>query len=230
MSGQGVPLSMAMKLVALIALNLALLLAGPEIPQYPPFLFPLVMLDIVLVQCVSLGRPLRAFHYTVLVVGLVASLALTWFTYVNAAPGQAGSLRIVETAIVTFEDLTGIPPWNRSDSFLELLAIAERCVTSALGVLLACVVASCVARRLSRRPPRTSSMGRLLASVFQGALIGLGVFTVIDLALEYSDLAPALAMRYLGLGLFIVGGGTSVPFLKRYRAPASPGGEPERRS
>ena len=66
----------AMKLVALSALNLALLRAASFLPEFPPALFALVMLDLLLVQCVILGHPLRVFHYTFLVAGLVASFTL----------------------------------------------------------------------------------------------------------------------------------------------------------
>jgi hypothetical protein len=68
-----------MKIIALIALNLALVIRSPYLPQSPPLLFALVMLDLVLVQSAILGRPLRAFHYTFLVVGLtVGSTPCTW--------------------------------------------------------------------------------------------------------------------------------------------------------
>jgi hypothetical protein len=73
---QGVPLSLLMKLVALIALDLAFLRVQPFLPQSPLQLFALVMLDLVMIQYFILGRRLGAFHYTFLIVGLVASLAL----------------------------------------------------------------------------------------------------------------------------------------------------------
>jgi hypothetical protein len=66
-----------MKFTALVALNLAALRALPMIPECPPFLFPVVALDIVLVQTVALGRPLRAFHYTCLIVGLLSTALIT---------------------------------------------------------------------------------------------------------------------------------------------------------
>ncbi len=54
-----------MKLIAIIALNLAVLRLVPEMRAgFPQCVFAIVMINLLLVQIVALGRPLRAFHYT----------------------------------------------------------------------------------------------------------------------------------------------------------------------
>jgi hypothetical protein len=215
-----------MKLIALIALNPAVLLRSPYLPQSAPLLFALAMLDLVLVQSVILGRPLRAFHDTFLVVGLVASIALTVFAYFNAPPDKIGSLRILETGVGAYRKITGTPPWNRRS--LEYLAIAERCVTSTLGVLLAWAAGLWVARRVKRRPPRPDSPVRRVASFFQGALIGLGVFTAIAFMVDYlvpgppAPHTPGPHVRWLGSAICALAGGTAVLLLKSRRDPEEP--------
>ena len=82
MSNQGISLSLLMKLVALIALDLAFLRVQPYRLQSPLFLFALVTLDLVIIQTFILGRRIGPFHYTFLIVGLVASSTL--HTFVNS--------------------------------------------------------------------------------------------------------------------------------------------------
>jgi hypothetical protein len=61
-SKQGVSLSLLMKLVALIALDLAVLRVQPYRLQSPLFLFALVTLDLVIIQTFILGHRLGPFH------------------------------------------------------------------------------------------------------------------------------------------------------------------------
>ena len=117
MSNQGISLSLLMKLVALIALDLAFLRVQPYRLQSPLFLFALVTLDLVIIQTFILGRRIGPFHYTFLIVGLVASSIL--HTFCNDG---------------LFHGITGTPTSRQSPGSL---AIADRCVTSTLGLLLA---------------------------------------------------------------------------------------------
>ncbi len=198
MSKQGVSLSLIMKLVALIALDLALLRVQPYRLQSPLFLFALVTLDLVIIQTVILSRRLGPFHYTFLIVGLLASLTLHMF--VNDG---------------LFHGITATPTSRRSSGSL---AIADRCVTSTLGLLLAWATGLWVARRTP------SSLPWRITSFFQGAMIGLGVFTVVLVTFNYSGRAPALLTPgqfayLLGLGLAICPllGGTAVLLLRGQR-------------
>ena len=200
MSKQGISLSLLMKLVALIALDLAFLRVQPYRLQSPLFLFALVTLDLVIIQTFILSRRLGPFHYTFLIVGLVASLTL----HTSFDNGL-------------FHAITGTPTSRQSPGSL---AIADRCVTSTLGLLLAWATGLWVARR----PP--SRLRRRITSFFQGALIGLGVFTVILVTFNFSGQAPALFTHgqfacLLGLGLAICPllGGTAVSLLRSQRDP-----------
>jgi hypothetical protein len=197
-SKQGVSLSLIMKLVALIALDLAFLRAQTYRLQSPLFLFTLVTLDLVIIQTFILSRRLGPFHYTFLIVGLVASLTLPMF-FNNGL----------------FHGITGTPTSRQSPGSL---AIADRCVTSTLGLLLAWATGLWMARR----PP--SRLPWRIKSFFQGAMIGLGVFTVVLVAFNYSGQAPALFSPgqfacLLGLGLAICPflGGTLVLLLRSQR-------------
>jgi hypothetical protein len=198
MSKQRVSLSLIMKLVALIALDLAFLRVQPYQLQSPLFLFALVTLDLVIIQTVILSRRLGPFHHTFLIVGFVATLTLHMF-FDNGL----------------FHGISGTPVSRQSPGSL---AIADRCLTSALGLLLACAFGRWVAHR------SPSGLPRRITSFFQGAMIGLGVFTVILVTFNYSGLAPALFTPgqfacLLGLGLAICPllGGMAVLLLRSQR-------------
>jgi hypothetical protein len=200
---QGVPLSLLMKLVALIALDLAFLRVQPFLPQAPLQLFALVMLDVVIIQYFILGRRLGAFHFTFLIVGLVASMALHTLCYDGL-----------------YHRITRPPTWRPQS--LGYFVIVDRCVTSALGLLLAWAAGLWAAHLVRTREPRPGRLCRRSKSFFQGALIGLGVFMVIVIMLNYSGQVPALLSPgeyfwLLGLGLAICPllGGTTVLLLER---------------
>ena len=191
MSKQGVSLSLTMKLVALIALDLAFLRVQPYRLQSPLFLFALVTLDLVIIQTFMLSRRLGPFHYTFLIVGLVASFTLHMF-FDNGL----------------FRGISGTPTSRQSPGSL---AIADRCVTSTLGLLLAWATGLWVARRPPIRLPWR------ITSFFQGATIGLGVFTVVLVTFNYSRQASALltpgqfaCVLALGLAICPLLGGTAV--------------------
>jgi hypothetical protein len=212
-SSQGVSLSLLMKLVALIALDLAFLRFQPFLPQSPLLLLALVTLDLIIIQYFILGRPLGTFHYTFLIVGLVASLSLHTFSF--------NSLHILETLIGLCQN----PTWKLQP--LESLAIADRCLTSTLVLLLAWAAGLWVASQVRLRQPRLGRRSRRIASFLQGALIGLGVFTVMVITLNYLGQAPAPRLSssqyvgLLGMGLAICPllGGTAVILLRSRRDP-----------
>ena len=62
---------------------------------FPPCVFAIVMINLLLVQIVALGRPLRAFHHTFLIVGLLSTGALIALAFTESSP-VPGSLRILE--------------------------------------------------------------------------------------------------------------------------------------
>jgi hypothetical protein len=121
-----------MKLVALIALDLAFLRVQPSRLQSPPFLFALVALDLVIIQFFILGRRFGPFHHAFLIMGLVASLTLHTFFHNGV-----------------FHGITGTPTNRPSPGSL---AIADRYVTSTLGLLMAWAAGLWAAHR--RNPER----------------------------------------------------------------------------
>jgi hypothetical protein len=88
MAGAKVTIALIMKFTALVALNLALF--PPRVAdralESPVFCFMLAALNVVVIQAVVLGRPLRTFHHTFLVVGILSSIALTVISYPWAGP------------------------------------------------------------------------------------------------------------------------------------------------
>jgi hypothetical protein len=210
-SSQGVSLSLLMNLVAVIALDLFFLRVHPFLPQSPLQLFALAMLDLVIIQYFILRRRLGSFHYTFLIVGLVASLVLHSLSF--------NSVHALETFIRLYQEISGGPTWKRKS--LGYLAIADRCVTSTLVLLLAWAGGLWVARQVRRRQARPGRRCRRIASFFQGALIGLGVFTVILITLNYlgQEQAPRFSpgqyvgLLRLGLTICTLLGGTAVMLL-----------------
>ncbi|WP_254053229.1 hypothetical protein [Singulisphaera sp. GP187] len=186
-------------------------------------MFALVLLDIVLVQSVILGRPLRAFHYTFLVVGLVASMALTVLAFMPTTSGKTGSLQILGTLIRWYESIAGNLSWNHP--IYQYLESAERCATSTLGLLMAWAAGLLVARLVDRWASQPGSRIRYFGSFFQGALIGLAVFTPIGLAIgswaEKSN-APQAFIRIIHgscLALVPLLGGCAANYLNHWRSP-----------
>jgi hypothetical protein len=126
--------------------------------------------------------------------------------------------------------ITAAPP--PSQRALEYVAIAERCVTSALGLLLAWAAGVWVARRARLRQPRPGSLGRRIASFFKGTLIGLAVFTAIVSPLDCYGPGPpppntnGQHLRWLGLAIFLLVGGLAVVSIESRRNPEEPVNRP----
>ena len=53
---------------------------------FPPFAFATVMIDLVLVQAVAFGRPLRALHYTFLIVGFLSTGVIIALAFSKSSP------------------------------------------------------------------------------------------------------------------------------------------------
>jgi len=172
--GRGLSIALVMRLTALVALNLAVLRLMPVIPESPPFLFALVVLDIVLVQAVALGRPLRAFHYTFLIVGVLSTGLITALAFRDSRP-VIGSLHILETIIQWHRAARGETGVVSPHMEFPRLASAERWVTGTIGLVPAWAAGVIVSRRMRQgRPP--GRRGRDIVAFLQGALIGLGFF------------------------------------------------------
>ena len=75
MAKASLSIACVMKLTALLAVDLAVIGSDPwGMLGWRGVLFPLLSLNMVLVQAFILGRPLRAFHYAFLTFGMVSSI------------------------------------------------------------------------------------------------------------------------------------------------------------
>jgi hypothetical protein len=135
-SGGRVSIAVVMKLTAIIALNLAILRAAPSmlLLAAPVFLFVVIVLDLALVQAVTFGRPLRAFYFTFLFVGIFWTGVITVLV-LRQSNTIAGSLRILETAIEHYRAVQGRSRVISPYVDFPMLLTAERWVTGTLGLL-----------------------------------------------------------------------------------------------
>lgn len=197
-------LSAWMKLVALMALDLALFQGVYRILLVPFVAFLLVALNVVVIRTALRGRGPGAFDAGFLVVGgayFVAATALMW-----PRPGRPfGSLGILQGGINLYRKVSGdlrIFRFNNTAFF----GMAEHIATTCLGLAMATVAGLLVAGFVRRWPGRGVAM---LAGVLQGAILGLGGFTLAVFLLAW--LAPSTPARAPGgwVGLVacpIVGG------------------------
>ena len=163
-----------MKLTALVAVDLALV-GGDTwwLLGIPVILILVVALNLALVQVFLLRRPLRAFHYTFMAVGMVSSIAFSVLVSdpnslgVNVAivwqhrgaNGVAWLARIYQEDYHTFRTILGL-----GAGFLTLLT------AWASGLLVAWV--------MRRRCQRLGGEARSSAPVVAGALAGFGLATI----------------------------------------------------
>ena len=176
MSSKRISIAVVMKLTAIIALNFAVLRLVPEMRAgFPSSVFAIVMINLLLVQAVALGRPLRAFHYTFLIVGFLSTGVIIALVFSISRP-VPGSLRILEAAIQHYRSVRG---QNRVISPLvefPMLPIAEAWLACILGLLPAWVAAVLVSWSMRRWCRLTTEWGRIAAGFLKGALIGFGLF------------------------------------------------------
>ncbi len=189
MSSQRFSIAVVMKLIAIIALNLAVLRVVPEMrAASPPSVFAIVMINLLLVQTVALGRPLRAFHYTFLIVGLLSTGVMIALAFSRSSP-VPGSLRILETVIHHYR---AIRVQSRVLSPLIkflMLPTAEAWLACILGLLPAWAAAVLASWTMRRPYRRKSEWGQIVAAFLKGALIGFGFFCV-GATLAYSFFGP----------------------------------------
>jgi hypothetical protein len=90
MRDQKITIALMMKWTALIALNLAILRSvSDRAAESPVFAFMIAAINVVVIQSVLLGRPLRTFHYTFLAIGTISSSAFTVLTAHWPTKGKA---------------------------------------------------------------------------------------------------------------------------------------------
>jgi hypothetical protein len=139
-----VSLAALMKLTALIASELALIGSDVRLLVHPIFLFGIVALNLVAIQGLILGRPLRAFHFTFLIVGVISSVMITVLIFTT------GFALVLVSLIRKAEAIFGVARVKR---FLNYVSVQEAslAVSPMIGALAVC---------LTNRPERTGGIGQ----------------------------------------------------------------------
>jgi hypothetical protein len=208
-SGKRVSIALAMRLTVIVALNLAMLRAVPDMSFFliPPIFFGIVLLDLALVLPVVFGRPLGTFYFTFLIVGVLSTSVITVLAaMLSSAPPL--SLHILETAIQHLRAARGQSRVVSLYDEFPMLVAAELWLTCILSVLPAWAAATLASWWLRRRRRRTSKWGQTVVAFLQGALIGLGFFVlgfwvVLYLVLARSDSALPRDLQYISLASLI---------------------------
>ena len=151
-----------MTLVVLVALDLTVVAATPQQVVIYPFLWLyLGLIDFLVLWKLILRRPLRASHYTCLIVSFVASVVLANLL-------AAGRLRLLSPLVLWLqhraEGITGVPP--------RPLLVGEFWVACLGSLTLGCTLGWAAARLERLR-------GWDIAAFFRGALLGLVVSCVV---------------------------------------------------
>jgi hypothetical protein len=205
MSAKRISISQVMMVVALAAVNLAVMRAARvDLLMMPvPCWIPLGFIDFLIIWKLILTRSLRAFHYTFLIVFVVAFCVMAILV-------DTGRLYPLGLLVRWYHHLTGAK--TNSISLAVFLRFGELWMAVFLSFTLACaigLVAACVERR----------RGWDIAAFLRGALIGLGISYLLSAVAHaaWGGAEPLFVQRIetasLGVGL-IVGGSLGLARLK----------------
>jgi hypothetical protein len=184
-----------MMLVALAAVNLAVTRAALEVDIYPQVLVVyLGSIDFLIIWKLILNRSLRAFHYTFLIVFLVAFVVMA-----NLVATER--LHPLGLLVRWYQQLSGEKTTSISLGFLRFGEIWMACF---LSFALACATGF-VAAWLERR------RGWDIAAFCRGALVGLGISSLFSIVAHAAwEGAEPLFVRWIVivvLGLSLILGG-----------------------
>jgi hypothetical protein len=195
-SAKRTSIAQVMIVVAIVAVNLGLLRVTPvEIATYPTIWVLLGTIDFVVIWKIVLTRALRAFHYTFLIVFVIAYLVLA---------NSAAMERIHPLGLLVrwYQQLAG-----EKTNLISLgwLRIGEIWMACFLSLALACAIGSVAAWLETRRSWD-------IAAFFRGAIVGLGIVMVlatIDDAVwgSVADSPARLIGRWVLLGACLILGG-----------------------
>ena len=200
-----------MTLVALAALNLAVTRAASwDLVSSPSLWIFLGAIDFLILWKLILRRSLQAFHYTFLIVSVVAYCVM-----VNLI--EAGRFKLLSPLVRWYQQLAG---WRLSGNFREFVEIGELWMACLLSLSLGCILGWLVAWLERRR-------GWDIAAFFRGAIVGLviaNLLSIIDGAVWgwMVESRSRLACRLVLLGVCLILGG--LMGLSRLKSNA-PGGE-----
>lgn len=194
MTGKSTSIGRLMAMIALVAANLALL-RFVELTILGAYGFVLGVLNFLVLWKGILGRPLRVFHYTLLIVSVIASVVL-------AVQVAMGRLQLLGPVVRWYQqmkgDLTGSAAW------FDFLHIGEFWAAGLLGFLIA-LAAGLLASWLEK------AKGWDVAAFLRGALAGFGVATLTFVLVE--AMGPTklgnsgVVARYICLAIFVITGG-----------------------
>jgi hypothetical protein len=196
MSAKRASISQVMLTVALTAVNLALLRATPiEILAYPTVWVLAGSIDLVIFWKLIQKRSLRAFHYTFLVVFIVTFLV----TAICVATERIAPLGLL---VRLYQQVAHTNTIGLSRRFLWIAEIWMACLSS---FILACAMGLAAAWLEANR-------GWDIAAVWRGALVGLGIVTLLLTLIDVADgrgpdgpVGIPLRLVVLGIGVLLGG-------------------------
>jgi hypothetical protein len=198
-SSRRASIAQVMIVVAIVAVNLGLLRVTPmEIVTFPTVWVLLGTIDFVVIWKIVLTRALRAFHYTFLIVFVIAYLVLAYFVSMERLHPLGLLVRWYQQLAGEKTNLISLGWLRRAESEIWMACF--------LSLLLACATGSVAAWLESRR-------GWDIAAFFRGALVGLGIamlLAMIDDAV-WGSVAKSPARwigRWVLLGACLVLGGS----------------------
>jgi hypothetical protein len=160
MSAKRASIGQMMMVVALVAVNLAVILPALEIDIFPQVLVVLLgSLDFLFIWKLILKRPLRAFHYTFLPIFVVGF-------FVMATLAATERIHPLGLLVRWYQDLTGEK--TNSIALAGFLRVGEIWMALFLSVTLACAM-GLLAAWLERR------RGWDIAAFLRGSFLGFGV-------------------------------------------------------
>ena len=167
MSAKRVSIGQVMMVIALAAVNLAVTRAAPLAWTCTPKLLVVLLgsIDFLIIWKLILNRSLRAFHYTFLIVFVIAFVVMANFVATER-------LHPLGLLVRWYQHLTGEK--TNSISLVGFLRCGELWMACFLSFTLACAIGF-VAAWLERR------RGWDIAAFLRGALIGFGISSLLPI-------------------------------------------------
>jgi hypothetical protein len=197
MSAKRISISQVMMIVGLAAVNLAVMRAAQgEVMMPVPCWIPLGFIDFLIIWKLILTRSLRAFHYSFLIVFVVAFCVMAILV-------DTGRLYPLGLLVRWYHQLTGEK--TNSISLAVFLRFGELWMAVFLSFTLACAI-GLVAAWVERR------RGWDIAAFLRGALIGLGISYLLSAVAHaaWGGAEPLFVQRIetASLGVFLILGGS----------------------
>jgi hypothetical protein len=195
MSGSKISIRQVMILIGLVAVSLAILRAVPlDFLRYPTIWILVATLDFVIAWKLILDRRFTAFHYTAIVVVIVAFGVLAYLA-------ATGSIHPLGLLVHWYRQFSGDS--INSVSLAGFLRVGEIWAAALLSFLLACS-AGWAAAWLQRR------LGWDIAAFWRGAFVGLMIASILAVIYDVAHPEPGyvhIVPRLIVIGAFVISGG-----------------------